>query len=100
MYVKNSRNLSPTKSEFSSHCGQYPLTKNVGSNLPRKGHEKLQETVILGLHLASGRRFSNKKEGRTLQPVGIAMGPMAERTFCILETARMVGTLGRSQGVV
>lgn len=84
----------PTENKFSPRLGQYPPIKNVGSNLLWNVPKKHQETVILGLHLAGNRRFSNIEEERTFQPVGIAMVPMAQRTFCILETARVIGMLG------
>lgn len=45
--------------------------------------------MILGLHLGEKRRFSNKEEGRAFQPVAIAVGPVGERNFCILETGRV-----------
>lgn len=55
------RILLPFGSQFSPHCGQYPLIKDVVSNLPCKVHKKLQGTVMLGFNLGGSRGPRTKK---------------------------------------
>lgn len=50
--------------------------------------------TILGFSLGGSKRVSDKEEERTFQPVGITVVTAGERTFCVLETARVVGMLG------
>lgn len=50
--------------------------------------------MILGFSLGGSKRVSDKEEERTFQPVGITVVTVGERTFCVLETARVVGMLG------
>ena len=100
LYIKIVGVFCLPRTNFHPTVGIISPIKNSGSNPPWKVYKTHQESIILGFHLRGSRRFSNKEEGIRFQSVGKAMVPKVERTFCILETVRVPGLLGWSQGMV